>query len=167
MSTNEQIRKSVVKAMQIELMDCGKSAAVLYFDGNPASILAANLAIDAVGKENVFCITATDVGSMNVSRATRAAKDLGVKYMVIPIVLPVASIVSQIEYAGVKLTKESCIKDINLGVVSAVMKAIATQIGGRTMSTVYRYPGYDPLHNLADTELQALYEYYNITLFDN
>ena len=167
MNTNEKIHTYTVKALQQELIHCGKNSAVVYFDGNPSSILAAHLAIDAVGKENVFCITATDVGTMNVSRATREAKKLGVKYAVIPIVLPVASIVSQIEYAGIKLTKESCVRDINRRVIGAIMEAVAAQIDGITLSTVCHISGLDPLGDLADIELEALYQYYDISLFDN
>lgn len=167
MSTEERIHTLAVKEFQQELIDCGRNVAVVYFDGNPASVLAACLAIDAVGKENVICVTATDVGSMGVSRATIRAKDLGVAHLVIPIVLPVASIVSQIEYAGIRLTKESCIKDINRRVVSAAMEAVAGQLDGRTVSTVHRIPGYDPLGGFADMELEALYTYYDVSLTDN
>lgn len=164
MSTNERVHKSVVRAFQQELIDCGCSSAVVYFDGNPASVLAASLAIDAVGADHVICVTTTDVGSMSVSRAVRAAKSLEVSHQVIPIVVPVASIISQIEYSGIKLTNGACITGINRRVTSAVIQAIAEQIGARAISPACWVSGYDPLGGLAESELISLYEYYDISL---
>lgn len=167
MSTSKRIPGRTVENVQNEAVRMKCSRAVVYFDGTPSSILAAMICADAFGEKNVYCITTTDVGSMNVSRAGRAAQRLGVNHMIIPIVLPVASIVSQVEYSGVRVSHRETIAQINRDVTHAVMKSVASEVEALRVSTIHKIAGYDPLADYDDDELIALYSYYNISLDDN
>lgn len=145
----------------------GRESVTIYFDGTPATVLAARMFVDALGKQNVCCVTTTDVGCMNVSLATSEAAKLGVRHLVIPIVLPVASIIQQITYAGVVLTGDRSATIASRRVASVVLDMIAGQLDSVTVSTMPYVSGYDPLDDMTTDELESLFSYYNISIHAN
>lgn len=145
---------------------CNKTA-VVYFDGTPATVLAASLCMHAVGPENVVCVTTTDVGCMNVTAATCEASKLGVRHLIVPIILPVASIIQQINYAGVPLTGDRSSMIASRRVASVVLDIIAGQMDGTVISTMPYVSGIDPLDDLSTSDLESLFSYYNIAIHDS
>ncbi len=160
----------------------GFKQVIIGLSGGIDSAIVASIAVDALGKENVWCVMMPSryTSKHSLDDAKECAKRLGVKYDIIPI-NPAVKAYSQMLEDQFKNTKagiaeeniQSRIRAVNLMALSNKFGPMLVTTGNKSemavgYATLYgdMCGGYNPLKDIYKTEVYELARWRNKTVLD-
>ena len=81
--------------------------AVIGISGGCDSTVVAALCAEAIGKENVLGVLMPNVMQPDIDDSHRVVKALGIESITIPITLPVADVLGQLDQAGIEISEQT------------------------------------------------------------
>ena len=108
--------------------------AVIGISGGCDSTVVAALCAEAIGKENVLGVLMPNVMQPDIDDSHRVVNALGIRSITIPITLPVADVLGQLDEAGIEISEQTRI-NLPARIRMATLYAVSQSVKGRVINT--------------------------------
>lgn len=108
--------------------------AVIGISGGKDSTVVAALCSEALGKERVVGVMMPNLSQADIQDSVNLIEHLGIRGLTLPVTVPVADILSQIEHLGIKASEQTVI-NLPPRIRMSVLYAVSQSVGGRVANT--------------------------------
>lgn len=136
-SDEEKLHRALVLGLRDYFHKCGFKSAVLGLSGGIDSAVTAELAVAALGRENVYGVSLPSEFSSqhSLDDARILAKNLGIKYDVVPIQTPFAAVKQELKGVFAKRAEDTTEENIQARLRGVLLMAMSNKFGSLLLTT--------------------------------